>query len=59
MLATGHAFLVRKLLRPDRTQAGAPFVTTPEAEFEFFLAEKQSMTVEEMRHRMSNDEFLR
>lgn len=30
----------------------------PELEFEFFLAQKLSMTVAQMRHQVSSEEFL-
>lgn len=32
--------------------------TEPDLEFEFYLAQKLSMTVGEMRARMGNDEFV-
>jgi hypothetical protein len=35
------------------------FETRPDLEFEFFLAQKLSMTVAELRARMDSDEFNR
>jgi hypothetical protein len=35
------------------------FETNPDLEFEFFLAEKLGKTVDELRERLSGDEFTR
>lgn len=43
-----------------RTRRHTPtFEATPDLEFEFYLAQKLAMTVEELRHRMSGEEFIR
>lgn len=46
-------------MREPTKAAYKDFAADPDAEFEFFLADRLRMLVDELRERMPNDEYVR